>query len=131
MRIDPDPGGCELQLLGQYLACQLDTVLLTSDGLSGEELIRKLLPSDPTLGGLLCHLALVEGCWLEVRSLGAPERDPTPLRSASKGSGCSLVWSFRQAGHQVDGRRDDDHPQRKGQPRVAQGHPSDLLGFDV
>jgi hypothetical protein len=50
--------------------------LLTSDGLSGEELIRKLLPSDPTLGGLLCHLALVEECWLEVRFLGEPNEIP-------------------------------------------------------
>ena len=76
MRIDPDPGGSELQLLGQYLARQLDTVLLKSDGLSGEELIQNLLPSDLTLGDLLCHLALVEECWLEVRFLGGPERDP-------------------------------------------------------
>src|SRR5450631_453697 len=53
MRIDPDPAGSELQPLGQYLGCQLDTVLLRSDGLSREELIQKLLPSDLTLGGLL------------------------------------------------------------------------------
>jgi Protein of unknown function (DUF664) len=53
MRIDPDPGGSELQLLGQYFDYQRETVLLKSDGLSGEQLVQKLLPSDLTLGGLL------------------------------------------------------------------------------
>jgi len=53
MRIDPDPGGSELQLLGQYLDYQRETVLLKADGLSGEQLVQKLLPSDLTLGGLL------------------------------------------------------------------------------
>jgi hypothetical protein len=36
MRIDPDPGGSELQLLGQYLDYQRETVLLKSDGLTPE-----------------------------------------------------------------------------------------------
>jgi len=76
MRIDPDPGGSELQLLGQYLDYQRETVLLKSDGLSGKQLVQKLLPSDLTLGGLLYHLALVEESWMEVRFLGRPERDP-------------------------------------------------------
>ena len=51
MRIDPDPGGSELQLLGQYLDNQRETVLLKSDGLSDEQLVQKLPPSDITLGG--------------------------------------------------------------------------------
>src|SRR5665811_1088272 len=70
MRIDPDPGGSELQLLGQYLDNQRETVLLKADGLSGEQLVQKLPPSDLTLGGLLYHLALVEETWMEVRFLG-------------------------------------------------------------
>jgi len=37
-RIDPDPGGCELDLLGQYLDDQRETMLLRTDGLSGEQL---------------------------------------------------------------------------------------------
>jgi hypothetical protein len=51
MRIDPDPGGSELQLLGQYLDNQRETVRLKSDGLSDEQLVQKLPPSDLTLGG--------------------------------------------------------------------------------
>jgi hypothetical protein len=76
MRIDPDPGGSELQLLGQYLDYQRETVLLKSDGLSGEQFVQTLRPSELTLGGLLLHLALVEESWMEVRFLGRPERDP-------------------------------------------------------
>jgi hypothetical protein len=51
MRIDPDPGGSELQLLGQYLDNQRETVRLKSDGLSDEQLVQKLPPSNLTLGG--------------------------------------------------------------------------------
>ena len=76
MRIDPDPRGAELLLLGQYLDYQRETVLLKSDGLSGEQLVQTLRPSELTLGGLLLHLALVEESWMEVRFLGRPERDP-------------------------------------------------------
>jgi uncharacterized damage-inducible protein DinB len=76
MRIDPDPGGTELGLLGQYLDYQRETVLLKSDGLTREQLARKLPPSGLTLGGLLYHLALVEEDWMEVRFLGRPSRDP-------------------------------------------------------
>ena len=63
MRIDPDPGGSELQLLGRYLACQLDTVLLKSDGLSGEELIQKLLRQ-------ISRLAACFATWRWSRSVG-------------------------------------------------------------
>jgi uncharacterized damage-inducible protein DinB len=75
MRIDPDPGGSELDLLGQYLDYQRETVLLKADGLSGEQLARTLPPSKLTLGGLLYHLALVEESWMESRFLGLPERE--------------------------------------------------------
>ena len=76
MRIDPDPGGSELHMLGQYLDFERESVLLKTDALTGEQLVQKLLPSDLTLGGLLFHLALVEESWMEVRFLGHPERDP-------------------------------------------------------
>jgi uncharacterized damage-inducible protein DinB len=76
MRIDPDPGGSEVLLLGQYLDYQRETVLRKADDLSGEQFVQKLRPSDLTLGGLLNHLALVEESWMEVRFLGRPERDP-------------------------------------------------------
>jgi len=76
MRIDPDPGGSELHMLSQYLDYERETVLLKTEGLTGEQFVQKLLPSDLTLGGLLFHLALVEESWMEVRFLGRPERDP-------------------------------------------------------
>jgi len=76
MRIDPDPLGSELQLLGQYLDYQRETVLLKTAGLSGEQLAQRFRPSELTLAGLLYHLALVEESWMEVRFLGRPERDP-------------------------------------------------------
>jgi uncharacterized damage-inducible protein DinB len=76
MRIDPDPGGSGIHMLGQYLDYERETVLLKTDGLTGEEFVQKHLPSDLTLGGLLYHLALVEESWMEVRFLGRPVRDP-------------------------------------------------------
>jgi uncharacterized damage-inducible protein DinB len=75
MRIDPDPVGTELALLGQYLDYQRETVLLKTDGLNGEQLARTVPPSELTLGGLLYHLALVEESWMEARFLGLPERE--------------------------------------------------------
>ena len=38
MRTDPDPDGSKLDLLGQYLDYQRKTMLLRTDGLSGEPL---------------------------------------------------------------------------------------------
>jgi uncharacterized damage-inducible protein DinB len=76
MRIDPDPGGAERDVLGQYLDYQRETVLLKTDGLTKEQLAQKLAPSDLTLAGLLYHLALVEEGWMEKSFLGLPYRDP-------------------------------------------------------
>jgi uncharacterized damage-inducible protein DinB len=76
MRIDPDPGGSELDLLGQYLDYQRETVLLKTDGLSRVQLAQTFPPSELTLGGLLYHLALVEESWMEARFLGLPDREP-------------------------------------------------------
>jgi uncharacterized damage-inducible protein DinB len=76
VRIDPEPGGSELELLCQYLDYQRETVLLKTDGLTGRQLAQKLPPSALTLGGLLYHLALVEESWMEVRFRGRPDREP-------------------------------------------------------
>jgi uncharacterized damage-inducible protein DinB len=76
VRTDPDPSGCERDLLGQYLDYQRQTMLAKSEGLDREQMARRLLPSTLTLGGLLYHLALVEEDWMEVRFLGLAEREP-------------------------------------------------------
>lgn len=76
VRLDPDPAGSELALLGQYLDYQRETVLLKTEGLTQEHVVRKLSPSTLSLPGLLYHLALVEEAWMEVRFLGLPEREP-------------------------------------------------------
>jgi uncharacterized damage-inducible protein DinB len=76
MRTDPDPGGSEIELLGQYLDYQRETVLLKTDGLRHEQMSQSHAPSELTLGGLLYHLALVEESWIEVRFAGQPERAP-------------------------------------------------------
>lgn len=76
MRTDPDPGGGERDLLGQYLDYQRETVLAKTEGLDREQMARRLPTSALTLGGLLYHLALVEEDWMEVRFLGLAEREP-------------------------------------------------------
>jgi hypothetical protein len=76
MRIEPDPSGSDAELLGQYLDYQRETVLAKTEGLDREQMARPHPPSALTLGGLLYHLALVEGDWMEVRFLGLPDREP-------------------------------------------------------
>jgi uncharacterized damage-inducible protein DinB len=76
MRIDPDPGASELDLLGQYLDYQRETVLSKTEGLSREQLARRHPPSELTLAGIVYHLALVDENWMEVRFGGLPEREP-------------------------------------------------------
>jgi uncharacterized damage-inducible protein DinB len=76
VRIDPDPGGSELELLAQYLDYQRETVLSKTRGLSREQLATTHAPSQLTLAGLLHHLSLVEEDWMEVRFSGMPEREP-------------------------------------------------------
>ncbi len=89
----PDPDGSELDLLGQYLDAQRDAVLRKTDDLSGQQLARKLPPSELTLGGLLYHLALVEESWMEVRFLGRPYREPW----VGVDWGSDPDWEFRTA----------------------------------
>lgn len=76
MRIDPDPAGSEVVLLGQYLDYERETMLSKTDGLTDEQLGRTHPPSELTLAGLLYHLTLVEESWVEVRFAGLPEREP-------------------------------------------------------
>ena len=76
MRVEPDPNGAEFVLLNEYLDYQRETVLLKAEGLSKEQLGRRLLPSDLTLAGILYHLALVEEGWMEVKYSGLAERKP-------------------------------------------------------
>ena len=76
MRVDPDPAGGELDLLGQYLDYQRETVLAKAAGLTRDQLGRTHPPSGLTLAGILHHLALVEESWMEVRFAGLPEREP-------------------------------------------------------
>ena len=76
VRSDPDPGGSEFALLGQYLDYQRETILSTTDGLTKAQLAQRHPPSELSLAGLLYHLSLVEEDWLEVRFAGLPDRDP-------------------------------------------------------
>jgi uncharacterized damage-inducible protein DinB len=76
MRIDPDPGGTELELLCQYLDYQRETMLSKTADLSREQLAQTHPPSELTLSGLLYHLALNEESWMEKRFRGLPDREP-------------------------------------------------------
>ena len=93
MRSDPDPGGSEFALLGQYLDYQRETILSTTDGLTKAQLARRLPPSELSLAGLLYHLSLVEEDWLEVRFAGLPDRDPWGRVDWS----ADPDWEFRTA----------------------------------
>ena len=75
MRIDPPQTGTEADQLTAYLDFQRETVLLKTEGLTGEQLARPHPPSSLTLGGLLNHLALVEDSWFRMRFSGLPDDD--------------------------------------------------------
>jgi uncharacterized damage-inducible protein DinB len=64
----------EREALGQYLDYQRETILLKTEGLTREQLGRRIPTSDLTLAGILYHLALNEEAWFEVRFLGLPRR---------------------------------------------------------
>jgi Protein of unknown function (DUF664) len=73
VRTDPPDSGSERDLLTAFLDFQRETVLLKTDGLTGEQLAHTLPSSSLTLGGLLNHLALVEDSWFPVRFAGHPD----------------------------------------------------------
>lgn len=93
MRIDPDPEGSELMLLGQYLDYQRETMLSKVQGLTRAQFVTAHSPSDLTLSGLLYHLALVEEDWTEVRFAGLAERQPW----ATVDWEADPNWEFRTA----------------------------------
>ena len=70
MRVDPPRSGPELTALTGFLDWQRETILLKTDGLGREQLVRSLPPSSLTLAGLVNHLALVEDTWFRVRFAG-------------------------------------------------------------
>jgi uncharacterized damage-inducible protein DinB len=76
VRQDPDATTTsERELLGQYLDYQRETILLKTEGLTKEQLGRRIPTSSLTLAGLLYHLALVEESWSEVDFLGQEDRE--------------------------------------------------------
>jgi hypothetical protein len=76
MRSEPDPGGSEAAMLGQYLDVQREALLAKSEGLDREQMAQVHPPSNLTLAGLLYHLSLAEEDWMEIHFLGQPDRDP-------------------------------------------------------
>jgi hypothetical protein len=74
VRTDPPDSGSERDLLTAFLDFQRETVLLKTEGLTGEQLGRTLPWSSLTLAGLLNHLALVEDSWFPVRFAGHPDQ---------------------------------------------------------
>src|SRR5882724_4936032 len=76
MQSEPDPGGTEAELLGQYLDVQREALLAKTEGLDQEQMMLLHPPSTLTLAGLLYHLALAEEDWMEIHFLGRPDRDP-------------------------------------------------------
>lgn len=75
MRQDPDATTTsERDALGQYLDYQRETILLKTEGLTKEQLARRIPTSDLTLAGILYHLALVEESWFEEEFLGLEPR---------------------------------------------------------
>ena len=75
MRTDPPDSGPERDLLTSYLDYQRETILLKTDGLTGDQLARAIPTSSLTLAGLLNHLALVEDIWFRVRFAGFPDHE--------------------------------------------------------
>ena len=75
MRTDPPDSGPELVQLTAFLDYQRETMLLKTDGLTGEQLAQPLMTASLTLAGLLNHLAKVEDTWFRVRFAGLPEAE--------------------------------------------------------
>ena len=65
-RTDPPLSGSEKETLTGFLDYHRATLLGKIDGLSDEDLTRKLVPSETTLLGLVKHLAIVERWWFRM-----------------------------------------------------------------
>ena len=68
----------ERETLIAFLDLYRETVLVKLDGLDGEQVSRRLLPSRTTLLGLVKHLLLVERWWLGTVIGGEPEPPDDP-----------------------------------------------------
>lgn len=75
-RADPPPTADEATTLVSFLDFHRETLRWKTDGLDAEQLRRPLAPSTMTLGGLLKHLAHVEGSWFVQVMLDEPADPP-------------------------------------------------------
>ena len=75
-RVDPPTHGEERELLVAFLQYHRDTLRRKAGGLDAAQLAATLPPSDMTLGGMVKHLALVEGSWLRERFAGDEPHEP-------------------------------------------------------
>lgn len=91
-RPEPPLSGDEASTLRGFLDFLRATLAVKTDGLSAEQLATTLAPSTITLGGLLKHLALVEGFWF-VRVLGGGE-EPAPFDQVPEDDN---EWEWRTA----------------------------------
>jgi uncharacterized damage-inducible protein DinB len=73
---EPDLAGDETTLLTQFLDYQRAVMVRKAEGLTKEQLNRRLGPSTLTLAGLLKHLTLVEDSWFQERMLGRDSAEP-------------------------------------------------------
>ena len=81
-RIDPPVGGPERAMLDAWLDWERATVLWKVEGLSDEQLRRRLVPSATTMLGIVKHLGYVERSWFQMRmegqDLAVPWSDADP-----------------------------------------------------
>jgi len=75
-RTDPPFAADEATTLLTFLDYFRDTLRRQTEGLGAEELRRTLGPGSLTLGGLLKHLAFVEGYWFRHVLAGADQGEP-------------------------------------------------------
>ncbi|GAB3489135.1 DinB family protein [Flexivirga lutea] len=66
----------EIDTLLGFLRYQRDTFRWKTGGLTSAQLAQTAAPSDMTLGGMIKHLALVEGWWFHQVLVGADEPQP-------------------------------------------------------
>lgn len=69
-RAYPRRSGTEKEMLENYLDWYRETLLIKLEGLSEEDMKRRLLPSETTLLGIVNHLAYVERYWFQDVFLG-------------------------------------------------------------
>lgn len=94
-RVDPPNSGSEIDVLRGFLNYHRDTLRMKADGLDAQQLNTTLPPSDLTLGGMLKHLAFVEGWWFSVVLHGQQEAEPW----ASADWDADEDWDWRSAVH--------------------------------